>query len=478
MSPSAILQPFQASTVENLEIGHNLKPRASGSGGPTMKPGSGWFLPSGSYTAQQIVEGCAPLLETVLSNLGQDPPGSPTARQMLLDNLASNLNIGTRESSLHIPMSDASRKEMAGQAVRVGQQLIQYASEVENVRFDPQYTIRSPCEGHLLKPPVASLMFGPRSLEHLMQVYNEYLHQMVLLRDALLPFENFEEVIIPITGKTGRDIGMRFTEQSRTNFLAELMTKQLTQKSVFKAAVSLIAPQLSSIDGYGFQYAYGSVLPSFVIGSSSTRLLRYIPAALGETDIPIAFKSEIQDYYVAQRAEIVAPMEIISAGSVPSFSDQPLDASWLSVDETSCGNPDNGVALKLHVRFSDRSTTAVDLGQIARGRRYAYQVSRESSTGSQEAVPVYVHSAADVLIKSDTGLVTAKDGGIHLILVQSSIVALALLGRIYPENVIVLGPEETIADAERVGKSLSGKPKFVIQIGSAKKNFMPQRDQN
>lgn len=464
--------------MENVIIGHTIQPRASGSGGPTMKPESGWFLPSGSYTARQIVEGCAPLLETVLSNLGHDPPNSPTARQMLLDNLASNLNIGTRESSLHIPMSDASRKEMARQAVRIGQQLIQYASEVEDVRFDPQYAIRSPCEGHLLKPPVAGLMFGPRSLEHLMQVYNEYLHQMVLLRDALLPFENFEEVIIPIAGKTGRHLGMRFTEQSRTNFLAELMTKQLTQKSVFKIAVSVVAPQLSSIDGYGFQYAYGTVLPAFITGSSSLRLLRYIPAALSDIDTPIAFKSEIQDYYSAPRAEIVAPVEIITAGSVSLFCDQPLDASWIAVDDALCGNPEAGIALKLHVRFSDGSETAVDLDQIARGRRYAYQVSSKSLTGFPEAAPVHLHSAADVLINSETGLVTAKDGRFHLIPVQSSIIALALLGRLYPENVVVLGPEETIADTERVGKSLSGKPKFFIQIRSAKKNVMPQKDQN
>lgn len=443
-----------------------------------MRAESGWLLPSGSYTARQIVEGCAPLLETVLSNLGHDPPSSPTARQMLLDNLASNLNIGTRESSLHIPMSDASRKEIARHAIIIGQQLVQYASEAKDVQFDPQYIIRSPCEGHLLKPPVASLMFGPRSQEHLMQVYNEYLHQMVLLRDALLPFENFDEVVIPIAGKTGRDLGMRFTEQSRTTFLAELMTKQPTQNGIFKAAVSVVAPQLSSIDGYGFQYPYGLVLPSFVIGSSSLRLLRYIPAAICETETPIAFKSEIDDYYRASRAEIVAPVKVMSVGSVQSLSDQPLEASWITVDEASLGDTGAGIPLKLHVRFPDRSDIAVDLGQVARGRRYAYQVNSKSLTGSREAAPVYLYSAADILSNPDTGLVTAKDGGIHLIPAQSNIVALALLGRLYPESVVVLGPGDTIADAERAGKSLPGKAKFVIQVGSAKKTCMPHKDQN
>ncbi|KAJ0345850.1 hypothetical protein COL922a_014914, partial [Colletotrichum nupharicola] len=61
-----------------------------------------------------------------------------------------------------------------------------------------------------------------------MQLYNEYMHQMVLLRDALLPFYNYEEVLIPVTG-AGR--GLRHMEGPREGFMAKLFTKQVTQAS-------------------------------------------------------------------------------------------------------------------------------------------------------------------------------------------------------------------------------------------------------
>ena len=89
---------------------------------------------------------------------------------MLLDNLASNLALGTRESSLELPLKDASRKEFAAQAVKIGEALVSYARGTKDVSFDPKYAICSPCEGYLLKPEVAYLMFGPRSLAHLMQI--------------------------------------------------------------------------------------------------------------------------------------------------------------------------------------------------------------------------------------------------------------------------------------------------------------------
>lgn len=39
---------------------------------------------------------------------------------------------------------------------------------------------------------------GPKGSPEIMQLFNEYLHQLILLRDALMPFENWEEVPIMI----------------------------------------------------------------------------------------------------------------------------------------------------------------------------------------------------------------------------------------------------------------------------------------
>jgi len=113
---------------------------------------------------------------------------------MFLDNLSSNLLLNTQELTLHLPNTglDPGRLEIVDQTTKIGKTIVQYAREVKHPEFDKCLDIRSPCESHLLNHAVAGLMFGPRSKMHLMQLFNEYLHQMVLLRDALLPFENYE----------------------------------------------------------------------------------------------------------------------------------------------------------------------------------------------------------------------------------------------------------------------------------------------
>ena len=255
MSPLLTSHSSEVSAFQNLTIGQAVSPFATDHDGPSMINGKHWSLPTGVYTARQIVESCAPLLETVLHNLGPNPDGQPTTRHMLLDNLASNLALETRKSSLEIPLKDASHKEFAAQAVKIGEALVSYARKTRDVSFDPKYAIRSPCEGYLLKLGAAYLMFGPRSLAHLMQIYNEYHHQMVLLRDALLPFENCDEFVVLVQADIGKErLGLRFTESSRMVFIADLMTKQTTQASVLKLAQCVMTPELSSENSYGFQY--------------------------------------------------------------------------------------------------------------------------------------------------------------------------------------------------------------------------------
>lgn len=389
---------------------------------------------------------------------------------MLLDNLASNLALETRESSLNIPLRDAGRKEIADQATKIGETLVGYAREVKNAPFDPDYVIRSPCEGHLLKPPVTQLMFGPRSLGHLMQIYNEYLHQMVLLRDALLPFENYEEVIIPVVPTSGRGrLGTRSTEKQRMSFIAELMTKSITQASVFKVAQSLLAPALSSDNAYGFQYTYGLVLPAAVVGSTSLRLLRYIPAVIDETTPEISFENQFADYYTSPRAEVSSPVATVEKGDLPSIFAFSLEDGLgrYSFEIAPESLSEKSRLLQLHLEHSNGICSSVDVGQIARGWRYAYRVGYLIGTAAVEhfSAPCSVHLAEHVLAGSgESGLVTAKAGGIHLIQAQNRVEILALLGRLYPDNIIVLEEGGSLKDVEEAGQALPDEPRFVLQL--------------
>ena len=469
MSPLLTSHSLEVSAFQNLTIGQAVSPFVTGHDGPTMINGKHWFLPTGAYTARQIVESCAPLLETVLHNLGPDPDGQPTARHMLLDNPASNLALGTRESSLEIPLKDASRKEFAAQAVKIGEALVSYAREAKDVSFDPKYAIRSPCEGHLLKPEVAYLMFGPRSLAHLMQIYNEYLHQMVLLRDALLPFENFDEVVIPIQADTGKGrLGMRFTESSRMVFIAELMTKQTTQASVLKLAQSVLTPELLSENSYGFQYLYGLILPASVVGGSSLRLLRYIPSVLDDRVSEATFEYKFKDYYSAPRSEVASAERTLDQGQIPVSIVDDLQYGLRSHSfSLAPGSNDTSRQLRLHLKFDNGRVSSTDVGQISRGHRYSYKV---SAIEGQSAITSFkstalLHTATEVLNNNgDEGLLTARNGGIHLIQATSQIEVLALLGSIYPDNIILLGSGASLKDAEEAGQALPGEPRFVLQV--------------
>ncbi len=474
MSPALVEQPFEVSSLGPLRFGRATSFTSKGSNGPTMAKGKAWALPAGTYTPRQIVEANAPLLEVVLHHLGPNPPGSlMTPREMLLDNLASNLALGTRESSITIPTGDPSRAEMAKQAVKIGKVLIDYARSVSEVQHDPEYVVRSPCEGHLLKPEVAYLMFGPRSLRHLMQIYNEYLHQMVLLRDALLPFENFEDVIIPIGAEPGGKRGVRHTEAMRAAFLMEMMTKSVTQASVVKSATSLLAPNLSSDNIYGFQYKYGLVLPAFVVGGTSRGLLRYIPAVIDSFEEQVVFQHEFRDYYTAHRTEIPGAEKLLSGdkleGTLAQNATTELQASLLPVP----AEDKAARHLQLTLESGKDSPVKIDLGQIARGRRYAYVVGHKHGASS-EVVPeeVKVHSAWKVLTESGPGLVMANKG-IHLIQASNNIELLALLGKLYPENVVFKKQGQSLEQAQAAGKGLPEAGRFIIELVGTEASIMP-----
>ncbi|KAI9739873.1 MAG: hypothetical protein M1818_004929 [Claussenomyces sp. TS43310] len=478
MVPARTDLPFEASGSVGLQIGTAVQSTVQGSDGPTMIKGKGWALPAGAYTARQIVEANAPLLETVLHHLGTSPPGEAPAREMLLDNLSVNLSLGKRESTLTIPVKDPSSAEMAKQGEKIGKTLVQYARNIRDVQYDPGFVVRSPCEGHLLKPEVAYLMFGPRSLGHLMQIYNEYLHQMVLLRDSLLPYENYEDVVVPIDAAEGRKRGIRPIEEPRAGFLMEMMTKQTTQASVVNFSKSLLAPSLSADNAYGFQYEHGLILPSFVTGSSSLRLLRFIPAVLDRSKPQVAFQYQLRDYYTAPRAEIPPADASVTAGdNLPTSTSAGHVQEHGEMNLVTPAKSASTTARQLQLSIegaNDTGTVSIDLGQIARGRRYAYAVGRKHGAPGHGTADtnVKVYSGWKVLTESGTGLVSASDG-VHLIKAASNVELLALLGKIYPENVVVIQEGESLEAALAAGKGLPDSGRFVIQTKSNLEPIMP-----
>ncbi|BCS19524.1 uncharacterized protein APUU_12352S [Aspergillus puulaauensis] len=495
LRPVTERKPFQLPAMgrrgAGILLGHSINPNPDAGVHDTNKPREAWALKSGLYTPRQLVESFAPLLDTVVFRMGPDPPDVRSSRCQLLDNLAANLDTNTREASMHFPNKDLddSRTEIADQARRIGKTLVQYARSHTGAVSNPDLYLRSPCEGHLLTKPNVDLMFGPRSAPHLMQLFNEYMHQMVLLRDALLPFKNYEDVVIPINGQAAR--GMRYLEPRRSEFLVQLWTKQVSQVAVVKLAQALLAPGILGQDavgstssrGYGFQYAHGLVLPAVLAGGDTPfHLLQYIPARLVEVSTDdIVFDYKMQDYYLAPRVEISAG---VAAAQAPAS--YPLDTGSHSVQRATIEvRPvvprlaSSSVAtrqLELRLELDSGTSISVDVGQVCRGHRYAYMAHRASSASvsgngnramnneaEAEAPTVIVHDATSVIIQSkEQGLVTAK-GGLHVITTQDPLISLALLGILYHGNVVLLPKDEGLEQAENAGKGL--EPKFILWGG-------------
>lgn len=510
--PPISATPYRLANLANLALGHTILPSWTFPGGnfpmdassalPVPKHngrssalGSSFSdavqLPPGVYSIRQLVASASPLLNVVITRLGQDPPAEPPASSVLVDGLAASLATSGRESTLPLSHSpqDTARREIVFQANNIAKTIIAYVHDnvrpsigSQNIRF------RSPCEGHLWTPAVASLLLGPRSDSHLMELYNEWLHRMILLRDSLLPFENYEEV--PLVIPEGSNRGIRDLEEPRKFFLVRCLTGAIQHMAIVDLAKVFTARNLPR-GGYGFQYSQGVILPAFLSGSRSLHLLRYHPARFYNSETEVLFDYEHQEYINAPRSELSPRSERVG-NEIASTNGRWNLSSLLAVDtrvtesslDIDAGNDALRRTVKLRLTLDSGTCVAVDLGQITRGRRYAYEVRSEkklNGTGSPaakspEVQPVsastalespatnglpttFYHSTADIL--SRPGLVISprtkagQGNTIHIIPTTDPIIKLALLGKLYPENVILLKNRDDMDALSKAGKGFS-----------------------
>lgn len=428
-----------------------------------------WKISAGVYTPRQLVILVSPLLESVITKLGVDPRDAVSSRKLLVDGLASLLSTVSRESTMPIPPSttDASRREVAKQSFRISKTLTQYIDDVSDPRMESNIRIQSPCEGYLWTDAVAQLLRGPRGNRQLIQLYNEWLHQMVLLRDSLLPFQNYAEVQLSVECRTGP--GLRDFEEPRSKFLVQCLTRTVSQTALIDVAKVFTAPSLPS-GGYGLQYSHGLILPAFLSGSNSLHLLRFHSAYLNESVVKagdeILFDYEYANYPSAPRSEICDPIEIIPphrwSKALSSVIKSEMKECSLAV-EKSIDKSQLRYLLKLRIVLNEGVRASVDLGQVARGRRYAYQMAETRDTLKAPSAPGFSTPASlcnPISILTQPGLVTSQDSGIFLIPAVNPVIGLALLGKLYPDNVVMLGGQQPPAVAEAIGKNYG--PKFVL----------------
>ncbi|EED24621.1 conserved hypothetical protein [Talaromyces stipitatus ATCC 10500] len=257
-----------------------------------------WKLRPGVHTPRAFITELAIIFESILVQLGPDDPSTPSSPEILMDDLRSSLSHEGRESTLPLPdWNEPNLSEMTKQAKRfaqvLAQVLYQYAAEFQHsVPGDPQLVVYSPCEGHKWVPAAGRLLRSNRSSPIPMMPYNGWLHQITCLRDALLAFENFEDVQLDFSDTIQR--GTCPMESIREAFLFKIQTYKVNHSDIIYVAKALADPGLPS-GGYSSQYRYGVVLPAALFAPSSSRLLRYIPTQLdinGEECVMFDFRTK------------------------------------------------------------------------------------------------------------------------------------------------------------------------------------------
>ncbi|KAG5820499.1 hypothetical protein H9Q74_008509 [Fusarium xylarioides] len=492
--PSA--PPYRLANLANLTLGYTVYPSWTQQDGlvamtsPPSPPynddsskaerypliiNNALYTPPGVYSVRQLVATASPLLDVIISRLGPDGPNDVPARTVLVNGLAASLATTGRESTLPLVHSsqDTARREIVIQANKIAKTLVGYVHDsIDPTNANPKIRLRSPCEGHLWTPAVASLLLGPRSDSQLMELYNEWLHRMILLRDSLIPFENYDKV--PFVIPRDSDRGIRDLEEPRKLFLVHCLTGTIQHVAIVDLAKVFTARHLPR-GGYGFQYSQGLVLPAFLSGSTSLHLLRYHPAHVYDSESEVLFDYEHKEYIDAPRTELAASEAVSGDGSwnLPSLLgvDTRVTESSLAID---AGKDALRRIVKLRLTLYSGKSVSVDLGQIARGRRYAYEVKAEKGSTNGTSSPILsalstqgasgihktiVHDAADIL--SRPGLVISprvKDGHgntIHIIPTSDPILKLAFLGKPYPENVILSREKDNIDALSKAGKGFA-----------------------
>ncbi|NEB13890.1 hypothetical protein G3I32_34510 [Streptomyces coelicoflavus] len=414
--------------------------------------GSRWntFPAAGTtLTAREFFTATEPLLQGVID----DNALTGADGEVLEDQIRAALALGTRETSLPLflgPDSAPAARELGAQAEAIGQELASWATEaLERLLTDPvplpagPLIVRSHCYGHLLTPAAADLLLGRRGGPVSMQLYNEWLHQMVLLRDALLPFTNWQDVPLLIT-----PTGLRHTEPARDAFLTELLVRQIRHTSIVAFARDAVTGT-SGPAGYGFETSGGTALPAVLDRPPLTaprHLLTWCPGpAVGET---VTYVAEVQDYYAAPRTLV----EDLPPATTPSG---PLSARPVAAPAA-----DGTRTARIEVTH-DGTTAHVDLGQALRGHRFTRRED-PAADGAPGTADAWSALRAPGLVWTQSGDVTLDATG------QDDLAVLALLGRLYPENV-ALRPADRSAgrSAARTAADGTGPSRLTILVDPA-----------
>ncbi len=415
-----------------------------------------------SFRGQEraVARDVVPTLALLLHDVVRWTGGAGT--RALLANLRATLATDGPESALPLGLVAgplASRQEMRRQASVISHQLLGWveddlahiAGRRDNAGQPPSPAAAATAtRGH---PRCSICSWARAAAPSRCRATTRSCTQMVLLRDALLPFTNWEQVPVRV-GETG----LRHLDEAREAFAVELIMRQARATAVLDFARQVVEGTAGP-EGYGFTSRHGTVLPavasSDLLTASSRLLTWHAPAAVdvsqtSDCDLRTA-AYDLDDYFAAPRTPVSALQALPQPRSLTGA--QPGQVPSVEVAMTSAGGAGTcSFSLRVATRGQD---STVDLGQAVRGHRYAHRVPDGAHDAEDENVTLL--DAGSVL--AAPSLVWAETGTWAVDAARHPALALALLGKLYPENVMVAARRSWGA-LDGVGKE--GTATFVI----------------
>lgn len=205
-----------------------------------------------TYTAQDLVRALDPLLEAVCLTAGQR-----LDRQALLDNLAACLKTSGKASTLstdNVGPDDWYRLECARRADLIGESILTWATQASTSRLSldifgaerlKKLTLTSICDWHVWTSPVCEVLLGQAGCGHEAQLFNEWLHQLIVLRDALIAFDDWDTLLIPQADDEFSP-DLRMLDSQRKTFVADFSSRDPADRHLAPFAVGLFLSQRGS----------------------------------------------------------------------------------------------------------------------------------------------------------------------------------------------------------------------------------------
>ncbi|MEU6697864.1 hypothetical protein [Pseudonocardia sp. NPDC046786] len=368
---------------------------------------SGWndFGPGRPVGAAEFVAAAGNLLGAALAALGEDD--GPGARTDLVDGLAAVLRLDGPYATLRMdtgPAGQPARAELAASAAAASElvlDLVGRAVPEAPARIDD---IHSSCVGYAWTPAVVALLLERPGRHAARNLYNEWLWQLVLLRDVLIPFSTPERTRVHADAD-----GLTRLQDDRDRFVVQLMTRRVAHAELVRFAARVSVPD-AAVPGaaFGFRTGDALVLPPVALGGP----------VLGPAHL-LEWRTGGIDGLPDGDTVFFVPADAAGDRSGPDADPRdPGDVTVVPIHGrlvAGAPGPAGGYSLDLVVRFDEHEWRA-DLGRALAGHRYAIRpTGGDAAAAATEAgagtAGTATSSTAGTATSSTAGTATSSTAG-------------------------------------------------------------------